>query len=239
MKKPLACLAAATGIVAVAACSGGGGGGGGAERPNPGTGSGTLRVIAAAEGICTTDTEALATCQTELLVEVADQNDAPVNDAKVTFGPPGNLVTMTNGVSGQYSTLQTSFAASYHLSVVRGSADSLTGVVMVRPHDYAMTLAPDPPTANAPSKLTWSPSGAAGVSSLVDVYEFSPTAAATYQDSGIHSDDGSRPFTGSVFPESGTYQIQMGLATLEYFHGARPGSAGEVILARVKNVTVP
>ena len=239
MKKPLAALVAATGIVAVAACSGGGGGGGGGESPNPGHGSNTLQVIAAAEGICTTDTEALASCQTELLVEVYDQNDSPVNDARVTFGPPTNLAIMTNGNSGMYSTVQTSFAASFHLSVVRGSADTLTGVVMVRPHDYALALTPDPPTANAPSKLTWSPSGASGVSSLVDVFQFTPTSGQTYQDNGIHGDDGRRDFTASVFPASGTYQIQTGLATLETFDGARPGSAGEVILARVKNVTVP
>ena len=125
---------------------------------------------------------------------------------------------------------------SYHLSVVRGS-DSLTGAVLVRPHDYTMTLAPDPPAANAPSKLTWSPSGSSA-SSLVYVLEYSPTPGQTYADSGIHGDDGKRDFTASAFPESGTYQIQMGLATLQTL-ASSPGSAGEVILARVKNVTIP
>ncbi len=126
---------------------------------SPGSGTGTLKVVAAAEGRDTgPGTSQFAT---DFRATVTDANDAPVSGANVTISGTFGTVTLLEDplVAGNYvlDNYPGFAGGSYTLNVTSG-ADTVTGVRATTPKIHSITspVANSVVTAGMPVNVTWS-----------------------------------------------------------------------------------
>lgn len=168
--------------VVVAAC--GDSTGPAVERNQPGTGTGTMRVLAEIEG-----SDVAGGFVTEFDVSLRDAQGLPISGATVTVRNPNlgtvNLLELSAG-SGDYEASVNTFAAGdYRLDAVK-DADNIQGVVVggMSAHAILSPQANDTVPAGEPLTVTWSrPSEALG------------------------ADLETRDFQAEGIPDSGTYTV--------------------------------
>jgi hypothetical protein len=142
---------------------------------DPGTSSGTLRVVAS--GVCLYD----AHCTASVAVTVTeDATGAPVPDASVRLAPAGAVVELAVGSGGLYSGT-TSWGSAFELDVTRG-ADFVTGVVFDAPETFSVEVDPPASVAEIPRTVRWFPAYEVGVRATVFGADPFPEAGA---DDGI------------------------------------------------------
>ena len=170
--------------VAVSAAACGDSTGPAAERNDPGTGTGTMRVLADIEG-----SDVAGGFVTDFDVSLRDGGGLPISGATVTVRNPNlgtvNLLELSAGSGDYEATVNTFAAGDYRLDAVKG-ADNVQGVVIggMSAHAILSPQANDTVAANEPLTVTWSrPSEAVG------------------------ADLETRDFEAEGIPDSGTYTV--------------------------------
>jgi hypothetical protein len=182
-----------------------------------------------ASGECN-GTTAIAQCPVYVRAFVADLASNPLDDATVTVNDqPVPLATM-----GLYQAAQTGYAPSYHAVITRGG--ETLEVTIPSPSDFTSSITPDPPLANMPSTLTWTPTTMPGTSISLMIQ-----SGALHNYTAGPDDTGSFAGPAEAFPVSGTFQITFlrSYYPVNQINVPRTGGPNHVSLSRKWSVVVP
>jgi hypothetical protein len=183
---------------------------------SPGSGTGTLRVVAQAEGRDTGP----GTFETDFFATVTDVTGAPVSGATVTIATALGTVTLPEDAlsPGDYSLLTHPVYAggSYTLDVTRG-ADNVTSVRATAPSPHAITSpkANTVVTADQPVTVTWSRATAADESRV---------ESRDYQGPWVSGDPGILTIPAIGNPASTDQRFRIKRRNIQPATGGLPGS---------------